>query len=412
MSQSSDFPADAGVVVAGGGLAAVSAVRGLRNAGWRGTVSIFTAENEPSYDRPPLSKQYLSGQLTDAEISLLREGEDESLDVIVHFDSPASGIDSVARRLLLESGESVSYDALVIATGAEVRRLALDDSLGGVHYLRTRVDSAGLRASVESGEYVVIVGAGFIGLEVAATLRAKGADVTVLEAAQGVLTRALGDHGGQQLLDMHISHGVNFVFGASVRAVLGAGRVGSVEYEVGGKLKTVRADTVLVAVGAQPSTGWLEGSAVEVDDGVVCDAGGRTSVNRVYAAGDVSRWPNAALGTHDRMEHWQSAMEQGTVVGANVAVELGVASSFKQEWVKVPYFWSDQFEHKIQFCGAPGKQWYSARTERGWAACSGNENGLLRGVLAIDNPPLLAKGRRHIASGMAWDEAVAWLDSM
>jgi 3-phenylpropionate/trans-cinnamate dioxygenase ferredoxin reductase component len=402
-----------GVVLVGGGVAAVSAVRSLRTAGYLGSVTLLSEETESPYDRPPLSKQYLAGTLDTAAVALLRDGEAEALDLCVRPDTTVHGLDTTARTVLLADGGVVPYAALVVATGASVRRLPLDHEPAGVHHLRTRADADALRASLATGKRLVVVGAGFIGLEVAATARAAGADVVVLESAPGPLTRVLGPEAGRAVAQLHERRGVELRFGVTVCGVRGDERVESVEVEVDGVHESVPADTVVVGIGAVPRTEWLAGSEVQVDDGVVCDASGRSSVTGVYAAGDVARWRNTLTGTHARVEQWQSATEQGAIVGATVAADVGVDGATEQRWSSVPYFWSDQYEQKVQFCGATGAVHEARQTRRGWVTVYGDRlGGRLVGVLAIDGPVALARGRKQVAAGVAYDDALTWLASL
>lgn len=402
----------AGVLLVGGGLAAVSAARSLRAAGYAGPVSLVCDEDGDLYDRPPLSKQYLAGQLMADEVCLFGKGEVDDLGITVEVGAAAVKLDDVHRVVTLDDGRQRPYRALLVATGAAARHLPLGAGLAGVHYLRSRSDADSLRESLAAGGRLVVIGAGFIGLEVAATAVAAGLEVTVLEAAPAPLTRVLGPEAGGVVRDLHAERGVDFRFGASLEAIEGTDRVTAVAARTETGTLRVPADAVVIGVGAIPRTQWLEGSAVAVDDGVVCDAGGRTSVPDVYAAGDVSRWVNDLTGQHVRVEQWQSAHEQGAVAGANMAAALGTGAS-PDVWASVPYFWSDQFDKKIQFCGSPAAQTLSRSTARGWVACFGDEStGLLSGVLAINAPAAIARGRRKIAEQCSWTEATEWLESL
>lgn len=405
--------ADAPVVLVGGGVAALAAARALRAAGYAGGLVLLSGEAEAPYDRPPLSKQYLAGTLGTAELALLRAGEAEALDLQVRCGGTVVGLDAEARVVRLADGAEVGFRALIVATGAAARRLPLGPGLDGVHHLRTREDADALRTSLDTGRRLVVVGAGFIGLEVAATARAAGTEVTVLEAAPAPLTRVLGQDAGRAVADLHVERGVELRFGVTVCGLAGGSRVESVEVETAGVRESLPADTVVVGIGAVPVTGWLDGSGVLVDDGVVCDAGGRSSVAGVYAAGDAARWVNELTGAHVRVEQWQSATEQGAIVGAVVAADLGGDRAAAPTWSSVPYFWSDQYEHKIQFCGEPGAVWEARQTRRGWVAVyAERRDGPLVGVLAIDGPVALARGRKQVAAGAAFADAVAWLEGL
>jgi len=398
-------------VIVGSGVAAIATVRALRSAGYAGSMTMVSEEAEPPYDRPPLSKQYLAGSLTRSDLRLLRDERADEIGLTTVIGT-ATRLDTHVNVLTLADGRAIRYDGLVIATGAAARTLPYGEDLAGVHYLRTRRDADSLRKSLLRGGPLVVVGAGFIGLEVAATARVLGLDVTVIEAASAPLTRVLGATGGQVITDIHRSRGVDFRFDARVTGIVGDSRVTAVEIQTLAGTATLAADSVVVGVGAVPRTEWLTGSGVHVEEGVVCDARGRTSAADVYAAGDVSRWLNELTGAHVRMEQWQTAIEQGGIVGDALTADLGTSDVRPRSWASVPYFWSDQYDHKIQFCGAPGAVWESRQTERGWVACCAADETTLSGILAIDGPVALARGRRKVAAKAPWREAVAWLEAL
>lgn len=401
------------VIIAGGGVAGVAVARSLRRSSYDGPITLLAGENEAPYDKPPLSKNYLTGSLCDVDVRLFGKDEVDALDLTVDTASRAVGFDTHRRLLALSDGREIEYAALAIATGAGSRRLHLGDGLAGVHYLRSLADAAALRTSLEGGGRLVVVGAGFIGLEVAATARTLGLEVTVLESAPLPLTRVLGLRGGEVVVDLHRDRGVELRFGVEVLAVEGDTSVRRVAFRGGDRVETLSTETVVIGVGAIPRTAWAQGSGVEIDNGVLCDAGGRTSAPGVYAAGDVSRWRNELTGTQVRVEQWQSATEQGGIVGANIASDLGVPGATGQVWRSVPYFWSDQYDHKVQFCGTPGAITRARHTQRGWVACYGDaDDGVLSGVLSIDNPAAVARGRRHVASRLPWTEAIDWIEAL
>lgn len=400
------------VVIVGAGVAAVATARSLRSHGYDGPVVLLNDEAVLPYDRPPLSKQYLVGSLDADAIGLLRGGELEELDIEVRPRADVAGLDPAARRVLLADGSRQPYTAVVIATGADARRLPHLPDLPGVHYLRTRKDSEDLRASLERGTRVAVLGAGFIGLEVASSARQLGKEVVVLEMAPAPLTRVLGHDLGQVIAGIHAEHGVDIRCSTSVTGLTGTDHVTGVDVTTAEGSETIEADVVVVGVGAVPRTAWLEGSGVQVDNGVVCDAHGRTALPGVYAAGDVSRWVNHRSGSHVRVEQWQAAAEQGDLLGATIAADLGVPNAQASPWESVPYFWSDQFQHKIQFCGTPGTDAVVRQTQRGHVACFQGADGKLSGVLAIDHPAAIARGRRHVAAGMEWPAALEWLGTL
>lgn len=399
---------DAGVVLVGGGVGAVSVARRLRQVGYAGALTLVSDEGVAPYDRPPLSKQYLAGALDTAELDLFRADELTGLDVTLLTGRVATGLDLARDELHLEGGGRVPYRALVVATGARPRRLPYGEGLAGVHYLRTLGDAERLSGELGPGRRLVVVGGGFIGLEVAATAHALGAEVTVLETAPQPLTRVLGPTAGALVTALHAER-VDLRFGVEVTGFAGDDRVRAVRVDG----EELPADVVVVGIGAIPNTEWLERSGLRIDDGVVCDDGGRTSAPGVYAVGDVARWRHGSLGTEQRVEQWQTAVEQAAVVAANLAVELGVAEAAPESWDAVPYFWSDQYEHKIQFCGRPGDLSCDRPVRRGVVACFADAaDGTATGVLAVDNPAALARGRRLVAAGTPWPEMVSWLESL
>jgi 3-phenylpropionate/trans-cinnamate dioxygenase ferredoxin reductase component len=387
------------VVVVGGGLVAGTVARELRRLGHAGPVVVVSDEEAPPYDRPPLSKQVLAGTVTPEGTHLFKPTEVEELDLTLRLGVAATGLDTAAKEVVLADGSRVPYDRLVVATGSRARRLPSVPELRGVHYLRTLVDSSAIAAALPDVQRLVVLGAGFIGLEVAAVARTRGADVTVVETAARPLTRVLGSEAGSLLTDMHEQHGVTIRCSATVTEVQGSDGVAGVLLDGGDFLP---ADLLLVGVGAVPNTEWLAGSGVEVDDGVVCDSRGRTSVPDVYAAGDAGRWRNALTGAHVRVEQWQSALDQAMVVA-------DVLTGGDREWNTVPYFWSDQYDTKLQFCGVAGPRTERRDTARGPVVLFGDGDDRLVGVLTIGNPRALAQGRRLVAAGTAWPQAEEWL---
>lgn len=401
------------VVVVGGGIAAVSTIRSVREAGFTGEVTLVSGEDEPPYDRPPLSKQYLVGTMTTDHISLFAEGELESLGVQLVLGRRAAGLDSHRQVLQLIDGSELHYDALVIATGCATRRLPWGNGQPGVHYLRNREDADAIKHSLAASRRVVIIGAGFIGLELASGAQAAGLDVTVLEAASAPLTRVLGPDLGEGIVALHSERGVAVHFGAAVLGIEREGGVNHVIATIDDTLTRFEAETVLVGVGAIPQTDWINDSRVLVDNGVVANSRGQTAAPNVYAAGDVSRWVNEATGQAARIEQWQAAVEQGGIVGANLAIDLGASVADRPVWNSVPYFWSDQYEHKLQFCGKPGPVSITRDLKRGRVTGMADaEDGHLCGILTIDAPAALARGRRLVSSGASWDEAQSWIAAL
>lgn len=401
------------LIVVGAGVAAASALRSLRRAGFGGAIHVFDADTERPYDRPPLSKDYLAGRLSDDSLALFGEHELDELGVELHLGRTVESLDAARRAVVLSGGEERGYEALLIANGLTARHLPYGHDLPGVHYLRTRRDARSLREALRGARRLVVIGAGFIGLEVAATARSLGLEVTVLEGSHAPLIRVLGNDAGGHITALHERRGVDLRFGCAVTGLLGEHKVAGVQFATADEGPClVETDLVLIGIGAEPNTGWLGGSPVAIDDGIVCDSSGATSVEGVFAAGDVGRWMNELLGTHQRVEQWQTAVEHGQIVAARMAAYLGVADASPAGWASVPYFWSDQYEHKIQFCGSAGTFHATRKTRRGTVTCIGSTEGHLTGVLAIDDPASVAKGRRLVRDGVSWDGAQEWLHSL
>lgn len=401
------------VVVVGASLAGLRACETLRAEGFTGQITLVGAEAEAPYDRPPLSKKLLAGEW-DAERIRLRKPDDlAGLDLTMRLGAEATGLDTVTRTVTLADGGALTYDGLVIATGASVRRVPgwpTADELDGVCELRTLADALHLRARLVDGARLVVIGAGFIGLEAASTARQRGCQVTVLEGAPAPLMRGLGAEMGEAVASVHARHGVDLRCGVQVAAIEGRdGRVSGVRLGSG---ELIAADVVLVGIGVAPATGWLEGSGLTLQDGVVCDATLHSGAPGVYAAGDCARWPNRLFEPHDdvemRVEHWTNAAEQGAVAAKNL---LAVARGDEPTpYEAVPFFWSDQFDSRIQFVGrAHGGDEvhvFAGSTDGAFAALYGWE-GRLRGVLGVSMPKMVMPFRALIAARATWDEALA-----
>ncbi|MFJ6661880.1 NAD(P)/FAD-dependent oxidoreductase [Streptomyces sp. NPDC091377] len=330
------------VAVVGASLAGLSAARALRKQGYDGRLVVIGDELHRPYDRPPLSKEFLSGALGEAELALETDGEDLRAEWLLGVR--ATGLDHAARTLRLADGREVQADGVVIATGAAARRLPGAEGLAGVHTLRTLDDARALRDELSRGRRLVVIGGGFIGAEVASTTNALGLDVTVVEAAPTPLAGPLGETMGAIVSALHTDHGVRLECGVGVKGLSGETRVDAVLLEDG---RSIPADLVVVGVGARPNVEWLEGSGIALDDGVTCGADGRTSLAGVVAVGDCANWYDPRAGHHRRVEHWTGARERPDAAVATLlaggAVEPGVP--------RPPYFWSDQYGVKIQFAG-------------------------------------------------------------
>jgi NADPH-dependent 2,4-dienoyl-CoA reductase/sulfur reductase-like enzyme len=393
------------VCVAGASLAGLRAAQTLRSEGFDGSITMVGDEPHRPYDRPPLSKQVLAGDW-DAERTALPGGLDDSLALDWRLGVAATGLDLAARTVSLADGTTVAYDGLVIATGAAPRRLSGTGHLAGVHVLRTVDDCLALRADLDRApRRVVVVGAGFIGAEVAATCRRRGIDVTLVEALPVPLGRVLGNEIGSVCAELHRDHGVDLRVGMGVAGLDGGDRVERVRLADG---TAVDADAVVVGVGVTPATGWLEGSGLTVDDGVVCDETCLAAPG-VVAAGDIARWPHARIGATTRVEHWDNAIQQGAHAARRLLA--GEAAGAGEPYCPVPWFWSDQYDRKIQLAGHAGLDAEVAVVagslpERRFVALYGR-GGQVVGALAMNWPAQAVRWRARIADGVDWDDAIS-----
>jgi len=392
------------LVVVGASLAGLRAVEAARASGFDGRITLVGAEPHLPYDRPPLSKAFL----TDAERSapnLKTYEELADLDVELMLGRPASGLDTRAR--LVRVGDlDIGFDQLVIATGAAATRLAGTADLDGIATLRTVDDARRVRAQIQAGARLVVVGAGFIGSEIASSARYRGSAVTIVEAAPLPLVRAVGPTMGRALVDLHRRNGTDIRTGVGIRAFLGDQRVEAVVLDDGTRLD---ADMVVVGIGARPATEWLQHSGVslhEQDGGVVCDEYLRTNVPGVSAAGDVAHFPNHLFGgTRMRLENWTSAAEQGAVAAWNAVGQGGL-----RVFETVPYFWSDWYGNRIQFVGIGNCDEVKIihdDSDQGHLIALYRRGDRLVGALTINEPAKIMKYRRHIRSRGTWDAAQA-----
>jgi 3-phenylpropionate/trans-cinnamate dioxygenase ferredoxin reductase subunit len=326
------------VVLVGGGLAATRTVEELRRLGATGRITLVGAEKHLPYDRPPLTKDVLRGDRDDTSL----RADWTALDVDLRLGRRAVALHSDRSEVLLDDGEEVPFDALVVATGATPRVLP-GLSGPGVHVVRTIEDALALRRDVLEAGRLTIVGGGFIGCEAAASAVALGARVTLIEALSAPLARVLGERVAEEVAALHAAAGVELLCGVSV--VEARSRNGRRELLLSDG-STVDAAVVLVGLGVLPETTWLTGSAVTVDDGILCDSLGRTSLPAVWAAGDVARWIEPRSGARRRVEHWTSAADQGVAVARDI---MGQGKPLDV----VPYFWSVVYATKLQVLGHP-----------------------------------------------------------
>ncbi|GAB2960092.1 FAD-dependent oxidoreductase [Amycolatopsis acidiphila] len=397
------------LVVVGASLAGLRAAETARKAGFGGAITLVGAEEHLPYDRPPLSKAFLDrgADSAGACVPTFRPVETlrDELGVELVLGNPALALHP-ARKAVQVFDREIRYDHAVIATGATARRLPATEGLRGVHTLRTLDDAVAVRAALDAGARTVVVGAGFIGSEVASGARKRGLEITVVEALPTPLVRAVGQAMGEVCASLHRRNGTDLRCGVSVTEIQGDGRVERVVLSDG---STVEADLVVVGVGTEPATGWLEGSGLTLDNGIVCDETLFTGVEGVYAAGDVVRWRNPAFGRQMRLEHWTSAAEQGAAAVRN-ALEPAAARPYST----VPYFWSDWYDSRIQFVGLPQADEVRVVEEHvpGRHRCVAlyREGDRLTGALTIDGQSVIMKYRGLIMKNAGWDEALAFAE--
>ena len=331
------------IAIIGASLAGLRTAEGLRRGGFDGRLTLVGAEPHLPYSRPPLSKQVLTGAWEPDRAQLRPPDALAALDLDLRLGTAAHSLDIDRQVVTLADGE-LGYDQLVLATGASPRLLP-DQPLAGVHVLRTLDDSLALRDAMAEGTRLVIVGAGFIGAEVAAAARQRGLDVTVVEPLAAPMVRGLGLELGEVAAKMHIEQGVDLRCGVAVTGLEGEDRVSGVALGDGTVLP---ADVVVVGIGVVPNTAWLEGSGLTLDDGVHCDATlAAVGAEGVWAVGDVARWAHPGYDERVRFEHWTVAAEHAQAVAENILAGPGAA----RPHAPVPYVWSDQYGTKIQIVG-------------------------------------------------------------
>jgi NADPH-dependent 2,4-dienoyl-CoA reductase/sulfur reductase-like enzyme len=331
---------DNGVLIVGGGLAAQRCAEGLRRRGYDGPLRMASAEQDPPYDRPPLSKEVLAGAVEEGTVAFRPTWWYEEKEIELLLGVRAEALDPDARAVRFEGGRELGYERLLIATGSAARRLPFLEGYENVHALRTLADARALRRELTPGARLAVVGAGFIGQEVAATARGLGVEVTMIEALATPLEPILGSEIGAWFADLHRSEGVRVMTGAMLSGARGNGRVEELVLESG---ERVACDAVVVGVGTAPATGWLRGSGLD-ETGVRTDTSGRTPLPGVFAAGDASVPFDPRFGSHARTEHWDAASWQGAAVAQAMLGEYPGTPP-------LPSFWSDQYGLRIQYVG-------------------------------------------------------------
>ncbi|MDW5614517.1 NAD(P)/FAD-dependent oxidoreductase [Mycolicibacterium sp. D5.8-2] len=330
-----------GVVIVGGGLAAARTAEQLRRSEYAGAITIVSDEGHLPYDRPPLSKEVLRAETDDVTLKPAEFYTENNITVLL--GNGAKSVDTDSRTLTLADGTQLGYDELIIATGLVPKRIPSFPDLPGIHVLRNFDESLALRQEAGTARRAVVVGAGFIGCEVAASLRKLGVEVVLVEPQPAPLTSVLGQQIGELVTRLHRAEGVDVRCGVGVSEVSGDDRVRKVTLGDGTELD---ADIVVVGIGSHPATEWLADSGLEIDNGVVCDEAGRASAPHVWAIGDVASWRDN-VGGQVRVEHWSNVADQARVLVPTMLGQQPPAA------VSVPYFWSDQYDVKIQALGEP-----------------------------------------------------------
>jgi 3-phenylpropionate/trans-cinnamate dioxygenase ferredoxin reductase subunit len=400
---SASLPAPRSIVIAGASLAGASAADALRRQGFDGELILVGAEREPPYERPPLSKAVLAGK-EDEDRVFLRPADWYEEQQITDLRLGVRAVDlDAGHALLLDDSERLPYDRLLIATGAVPRTLDIPGAdLPGVHTLRSLDDARAISADLTAGGPVVVVGAGFIGAEVASVCRTRGLTVTVIEPLAVPMARALGEEVGNLFAELHRAHGVDLRLRAGVTAIRGVDRAEEVITSSGARIP---AATVVIGVGVRPADGWLASSSLARVDGVVVDEYCATNLSGVYAAGDVARWPYRPAGgaeTLVRLEHYDNAIRQAENAARNMLGE-------QIAYAPVPYFWTEQFDWMAQYVGY-AERWdqlvYRGEPAAGAGAIFYLDAGRLRAVLSINRIRDLGALRKLVGAGAQLDPAL------
>ncbi len=395
------------VVIVGSGIGGVRTAQALRSLGYGGEVTLVGEEPELPYDRPPLSKDYLSGKSDTDALSLLSEADAAEAGITLRLGTSADRIMAEEKSLALSDGDVLPYDVCVVASGASARPSAWT-KLDGVNELRTLADSQALREQLRSRREVVVVGGGFIGSEFAATARSFGLAVTVVDPLPLPLERSLGATVGRLVADLHERNGVTNLFGTGVDSVTSSGTQLNVQLSTGATLTT---DAVVLGIGAVPNDAWLSGSGLPVENGLVCDAYCRVEGrDDIFAVGDVARWYSQRLDAFVRVEHWTNAVEQASCVAHNITFpdQLTVYQG-------IEYVWTDQYDWKIQVAGRPTH--LDAVTEAvvgdldaprpRAAVLYGDSVGALCGAVTVNWPRAIVAVRQALAKHLTYGDAVA-----
>jgi phthalate 3,4-dioxygenase ferredoxin reductase subunit len=382
----------------GASIGGVRTAQALRRENYRGRIVLVSEESVLPYDKPPLSKAFLAGTATVDDVSLLTQAQVDELDIEVRLGSRAAHLDMARDEIEFPTGERLGFDQLVIATGASPRPSPWGQP-EGVHLLRTLEDSRRLRADLEQGGHLLVIGGGFIGAETAATARSRGLTVTIVDPSPVPMERVLGPEIGERFTRLHQNNGVTTLFGIGVQGLSGCRGNFQVVLTDG---QVLDADYVAIGIGAVPNDGWLASSGLHIDNGVVCDKYLRVpDAPNVYAIGDVCRWQNPRHDRLTRVEHWTNAVEQASIVARNIADPTHLVAC-----APVEYVWSDQYDWKIRVAGEAGIAEYRHVEVIGDDADTGRFAGLyspdgriFSGMVVVNWPRALIAGRKALADG-------------
>lgn len=384
-------------VIIGAGQAGGWAAKTLRDQGFEGRVVIVGDEDFAPHERPPLSKEVLLGDAEKESCLLWPPGTLEEADIEMHLGVSVKSIDADGHTMSLSNGETLAWNKLLIATGGRARSLDVDGvDLDGVYTLRTIEDAEGIRARLTAGAKVLVIGAGWIGLEVAAAARKRDASATVVEVADRVCARALTEDMSQWVHALHERHGVDIRLTTAFSHFAGEEKL---EKAVLGDGSEIDCDVAVIGIGLIPNTELAESAGLDIDNGIVVDENGQTSHPDIFAAGDVTNHPNALLGRRVRLESWENAQNQA-INSAKAMLDI------KEPYSEIPWFWSDQYDANIQMMGLP-EAWDQTVTRGDREAGEFIEfylkDGEMQGAAAINNPRDLRFTRRMITSGKKFD---------
>ncbi|HBJ73745.1 MAG TPA: FAD-dependent oxidoreductase [Actinobacteria bacterium] len=398
---------ESGVVIVGAGLAGLRTAEQLREQGFEGSITLLGDEEFAPYDRPPLSKRALK----EPDVALPVLLDIHALDALkldLRLNTRVVGLDPIRHTVTVADGSVISFGVLVIATGARPRLLRGTTPRVGLHTLRTFNDARAIASDIRQHGHIVVIGAGFIGCEVAATAREMGAEVALVEALSTPLSIPVGETIGQEVLRMHREHGVSVYCDSLVTKLVGGEHLEGVELSTG---ELLPAGAVVVGLGVTPTVDWLGGTDLAMDNGITCDASGHTSIEDVYAVGDVAHW-TSAHGYEGRHEHWTSAIDQARVVAANI---MGSTDESKTRLLELPYFWSDIYGVKIQALGWPAGRFESMVLHLGPASDKlvvlYSDDDRFVGIVGLSAPRIVMSARSMLQAGIGLDEAASRLTS-